>query len=37
MSAQQWYILAGFFLAVGTVMFAVTQLMLRHWRKQFER
>ena len=32
MSAQQWYILAGFFLAVGAAVFAVTQVMLSRWR-----
>lgn len=37
MSAQQWYVLAGFLLTVGAAVFAVTQVMLARWRKQFER
>lgn len=34
MSAQQWYILGGAFLAMGVALLAVSQIALGRWLKR---
>lgn len=36
MDASQWYLLGGFFLAVGGAVLLVTQVLLHRWRKRMD-